>query len=237
MKKIRNLLLDCRTALRRADAEFARTPLSELLDDTIIELGQAGDGPIPEAPETRTAQQVAYAWQSAARDLRFTHPELHEKLSARVLQMLDVEVFHDPATEIQALQSRVQDSDAKLRDAVGELASLRQSLVDAVPNLDGNMPAAEAARVRVRMLVEAATRGGGRPQAVAPTMPSGGGPMLTRYALQDIAEGRRVLTRDEREWCMGEAMVLSGFQKSPAQLLADGEAALARMILNAQGSV
>ena len=236
MKKIRNLLLDCRTALRRADANFARTALSELLDDTIIELGQAGDGPIPEARETRTAQQVAYAWQSAARDLRFSHPELHEKLSARVLQMLDVDVFHDPATEIHALQSHVQDSDAKLRDAVGELASLRQTLIDAVPNLDGNMPAAEAARVRLRMLVEAATRGGGLPKAVAPTMQATGGPMLTRDALQAIADGHRVLNRDEREWCIGEAMVLSGFQKTPAQLLANGEAALARMILDAAAS-
>ena len=236
MKKIRNLLLDCRAALRRADADFARSPLSELLDDTIIELGQAGDAPTLEAPETRTAQQVAYAWQSAARDLRFSHPELHEKLSARVLQMLDVDVFHDPATEIHALQSHVQDCDARLRDAVAELASLRQTLIDAVPNLDGNMPAAEAARVRLRMLVESATRGGGLPKAVAAAQASGGGPMLTREALQEIAEGRRALSRDEREWCIGEAMVLSGFQKNPAQLLADGEAALARLILDAPAS-
>jgi len=60
--------------------------------------------------------------------------------------------------------------------------------------------------------------------------------MLTREALQDIAEGRRALNRDEREWCIGEAMVLSGFQKNPAQLLADGEAALARLILDAPAS-
>ena len=235
MKKIRNLLLDCRAALRRADADFARTPLSELLDDTIIELGQAGDGSTLEAPETRTAQQVAYAWQSAARDLRFSHPELHENLSARVLQMLDVDVFHDPATEIHALQSHVQDREAKLRDAVAELAALRQTLIDAVPNLDGNMPAAEAARVRLRMLVESATRGGGLPKPAAPVQITGG-PMLTRAALQDIAEGRRALNRDEREWCIGEAMVLSGFQKNAAQLLADGEAALARLILDAPAS-
>ena len=235
MKKLRNVLLDCRTALRRADPDFARTPLSALLDDTIIELGKLGDGPVPEARETRTAQQVAYAWQSAARDLRHSHPELHEKLSARVLQMLDVDVFHDPATEIPALQSHVQDRDAKLRDAVADLASLRQTPIDAVPTLDGNMPAAEAARVRLRMLVEAATRGGGLPKAVAPT-PTLGGPMLSREALQEIAEGRRTLNRDEREWCIGEAMVLSGFQKTPTQLLADGEAALARLILDAPAS-
>jgi hypothetical protein len=235
MNKLRNLLLDCRTALRRADVDFARTPLSELLDDTIIELGQAGDGPVPEAPETRTAQQVAYAWQSAARDLRFSHPELHEKLSARVLQMLDVDVFHDPATEIHALQSHVQDCDARLRDAVAELAALRQTLIDAVPQLDGNMPAPEAARVRLRMLVEAASRGGGLPKAAVPS-PAVGGPMLSREALQDIAEGRRVLSRDERDWCIGEAMVLSGFQKTPAELLANGQPALARLILDAPGS-
>ena len=39
--------------------------------------------------------------------------------------------------------------------------------------------------------------------------------MLTRDALQDIAEGRRALNRDERDWCIGEAMVLSGFQNNP----------------------
>ena len=32
-------------------------------------------------PATHAAQQVAYAWQVAARDLRFTHPELHAQLS------------------------------------------------------------------------------------------------------------------------------------------------------------
>lgn len=231
MKKIRNLLLDCRAALRRADPDFASAPLGALLDDTIIELGKAGDGPVPEAPETRTAQQVAYAWQSAARELRYSHPELHAKLSARVLQMLDVAACHDPATEIQALQSHMQASDDKLRDAVAELAALRQTLADAVPNLDGNMPAPEAARVRLRMLVEAASRGSALPRVATPSA-AGGGPVLTREALQEIAEGRRALSRDEREWCIGEAMVLSGFLKTPAQLLADGEAGLARWILD-----
>lgn len=230
MKKLRNLLLDCRTALRRADPGFARTPLSAQLDETIIELGKAADAPAEVAePETRNAQQVAYAWQVATRDLRYSHPDLHEKLSARVLQMLDLGAMQDPATEIQELQVRLQDGESKLGDAVAELASLRQTLADAVPKLDGNMPAAEAARVRLRMLVESATRGGGLPKARV-TEP--GGAMLARDALQDVAEGRRALTRDERDWCIGEAMVLSGFQRSPAQLLADGEAALARLILD-----
>ena len=45
-------------------------------------------------------------------------------------------------------------------------------------------------------------------------------------------EGRRTLSRDERDWCVGEAMVLSGFSQTPVQLLAGGEAALARLILD-----
>ena len=40
MKEIRNLLLDCRTALRKAHKDFDDHPLRELLDDTIIELGE-----------------------------------------------------------------------------------------------------------------------------------------------------------------------------------------------------
>jgi hypothetical protein len=228
MKALRNLLLDCRTALRRADPNFARSQLSEQLDDTIIELGQNAEQAESPEPETRTAQQVAYAWQSATRDLRFSHPELHAKLQARVLQLLDIDVLHDPASEIHALQSKVQEDAARLRDAVAELSALRQSLADAVPNLDGNVPAAEAARLRLRMLVDSATRGGGLPKAT-PKDPGNVG--LTRDELRAVADGERSLSREEREWCIGEAMVLSGFQKSPAQLLADGEPALARLIL------
>ena len=228
MKAIRNLLLDCRTALRRADPNFAHTPLSEQLDDTIIELGQnTQQSELPE-PETRTAQQVAYAWQSAARDLRFSHPDLHEKLQARVLQLLDVDVLLDPASEIHALQTKLQADEALLRDAVAELAALRQSLADAMPNVDSKVPAPEAARLRLRMLIDAATRGGGLPKA-APKEPASIG--LSREDLQAVASGQRTLSREEREWCVGEAMVLSGFQQTPAQLLAAGEAALAKLIL------
>ena len=233
MKALRNLLLDCRTALRRADPNFARTPLSEQLDDTIIELGQNAQPELPE-PETRTAQQVAYAWQSATRDLRFSHPELHEKLQARVLQMLDVDVLLDPASEIHALQTKLQLDEATLRDAVTELAALRQSLADAVPNLDGNVPAPEAARLRLRMLVDSATRGGGLPKA-APKDPASVG--LSREELHAVASGQRTLSREEREWCIGEAMVLSGFQQTPAALLAGGEPALARLILDTPAPV
>ena len=229
MKQIRNLLLDCRAALRRADPAFAQSPLSEQLDDTILELGKAAQAaPEIAEPETRTAQQVALAWQTAARDLRFSHPELHAQLSARVLQLLDLDTMRDPAAEIAALQAQLQQQAAKHEQDAAELLSLRQALADATPPLDGNVPPAEAARLRLRQLVEAATRGGGLPKP-APAEAAGG--MLSRAQLQEVADGRRALSRDERDWCVGEAMVLSGFSQTPVQLLAGGEAALARLIL------
>lgn len=231
MKQIRNLLLDCRAALRRADPAFAGSALGEQLDDTILELGKpAPAAPEIAEPETRTAQQVALAWQTAARDLRFSHPELHAQLSARVLQLLDVDTLLDPAAEIAALQAQLQQQAAKQEQDAAELLSLRQALADAVPRLDGNVPPAEAARLRLRQLVEAATRGGGLPKP-APAEAVGGG-LLSREQLQEVAEGRRPLSRDERDWCLGEAMVLSGFTQTPAQLLAGGEPALARLILD-----
>ena len=91
------------------------------------------------------------------------------------------------------------------------------------------MPPAEAARLRLRQLVEAATRGGGLPKP-APVEAAGG--LLSRAQLQEVAEGRRALSRDERDWCVSEAMVLSGFSQTPVQLLAGGEPALARLILD-----
>ena len=67
------------------------------------------DDATPEVPipATHAAQQVAYAWQVAARDLRFSHPELHAQLTERVRKLLDVDVLDDPGIEIQKLQSSI----------------------------------------------------------------------------------------------------------------------------------
>lgn len=230
-KEIRNLLLDCRAALRRADPAFAESALGEQVDETILALGKPvrAQAEIP-APETRTAQQVALAWQTAARDLRFSHPELHAQLSARVLELLDLDALQDPGLEIASLQAQLREQAATHERTAEELVSLRQVLAEAVPRLDGNVPPAEAARLRVRQLVDAATRGGGLPKPAAAAA-GNGSHVLGAEQLREVAEGRRALSKDERDWCVGEAMVLSGFSRSPAQLLAGGDAALARLIL------
>jgi len=185
-------------------------------------------------PETHAAQQVAYAWQIAARDLRFTHPELHAQMTEKVRKLLDAEVLDDPAIEIQKLQAEHTASALVSEGLRRELDELRQALADAVPGIDAKVPAAEAARLRMRKLIDAGSRGSGLP---APAHKRGGDPAdltPTREILQAVADGTRKLTREEREWCVGEAMVLTGFSKTPVQLIEEGEPALARIILAAQ---
>ncbi len=232
MKEIRNLLLDVRAALRKADPKFEQTPLRELLDDTIIALGQAGTRaaePPPAEAETPTAQRVAYAWQSVARELRHTHPDLYAKLSEKVLARLDVEVLDDPADEIQTLQARLAEREAALARTAAELAALRTALATAVPLPDTvGRTEADLAQERLQLLLQAASQGGGLPKP-APTAEASYAP--TRTTLLAVAEGQRTLTPQEREWCIGEAMVLTGFQRSHAQLVAQGDAALARLVL------
>ena len=69
MIEIRNLLLDCRAALRRADRKFESTPLAEVLDDEILRIGRESEPkPASEEPVAKPhALPIAYAWQAAAR--------------------------------------------------------------------------------------------------------------------------------------------------------------------------
>ena len=50
-----------------------------------------------------------------------------------------------------------------------------------------------------------------------------------------IAAGARQFTQAQREWCVGEAMVLSGFEYTPMELIEQGDAHIARIIATARG--
>ena len=49
-----------------------------------------------------------------------------------------------------------------------------------------------------------------------------------------VATGGRRFTDAQREWCVGEAMVLSNFQFTPMELIAQGDARIARIITEAK---
>lgn len=52
-----------------------------------------------------------------------------------------------------------------------------------------------------------------------------------KVILQMVATGRREFTPGQREWCLGEAMALTGFSESPEALLARGDQALATLVM------
>lgn len=233
MKELRHLLLDCRTALRRADRDFDDSPLRARLDRTIIGISQAKAEPEDDfaEPQTFTAQQVAYAWQQAARELYFTHPALYAELNKQVRERLQADELGDPGVEILQVQAQLKTVEAALASSRAELASLHRLLADAVA-LEGAQAAgseAEQALRRLRLLLEAATRGGGLPKP-RPEEPDAIAP--TRSELLLVSRGQREFSREEREWCIGEATVRSRFERDPAQLLAGGDRALAALLLD-----
>src|SRR5690606_25575747 len=211
---IRNLLLDCRTALRRAVRDFEDTPLADVLDDAIIRISREQEPPPPsEAPVAKPhAQRIAYAWQAAARELRATHPEIHDLLSKRVFERLGEEVLDDAQDEIETLRERLRLREAANAKLAHELEHARAAVAAAVAT---PAPAAAAGA-------------GGTPAAAAaaedPHVPS-------RTLLHAVAAGQASLSDDHRDWCVAEAMVLSGFQRTPVQLIEEGDAALAQRVL------
>lgn len=228
-RQLRNLLLDCRAALRRHHRQFEDDPLRKRIDAGIADLDKKKDEDELAEPDTLTAQQVAYAWQIAARGLKLSHPELYDKLSHKVRDMLDAEVLDDPATEILDLQHELELTAAAQRGAAQELASLHAALAEAMP-LAGDDTAGsnlERAQRRIQMLLAAATRGGPAPStagtAKAGVVDDPLGLSQTREGMLAVLQGRRGLAKGERSWCIAEAMVLSGKRESELRTLTDIE--------------
>jgi len=233
MNELRNLLLDCRATLRRIDTAFDEGPLRPRLDKTIIAMStpapvRADAVPVAE-PQGFNAQQVAYAWQQAARELHFTHPGLYAELGDRVRERLG-DTLVDPATELLQAQAQLQETQSACANLQRDLSALQAALADAIAldDADARGSAADCALRRVQRLAECANRGAPLskpesqcPHALAPTSAQ----------LQQVAEGETAFSGGQREWCIGEAVARTAFESTPEQLLAAGDRALARLLL------
>lgn len=228
MSDLRNLLLDCRSALRRANRRFEDDPLRGKIDAALNDLGKDDDDDELAEPETRSAQQVAFAWQIVTRSLRLTHPDVHAKLVTRVHDMLDADELHDSTTEILALQAKLETTSTAEQSSAKELADLRQALADVVPLVgrDAIGSDAECTQRRVQFLIKAAEQGGGLPKQVNDDPHD---QAHTREELLAVAQGRRQLSRWERSWCLAEALVMT--EMSAAQLKKLKDAELVKMVL------
>jgi hypothetical protein len=258
MTDLRSLLIDCRIELRKLSRDFQKTELCERLDLAIQAQANAKAAPAaPAAPvvneaapgvapeKGQTVSQVALAWQTAVRDLKFSDPPIYARLGEKVMRLLAAKTLVDPATEIVQLEKQVAELqkslEAQARDQqamASERDALLGSLANAVPKLKDGGDRLAVALARVAWLkaeaekatVAAAKPGVQRAPEPQDTVPS---PEL----LSAAAAGAATFTREQREWCVGEAMVLTGFQFTPVELLEKGDSHIAQLILQARKAV
>ena len=255
MTDLRSLLIDCRIELRKLSRDFQKTELCERLDLAIQAqsnakalppvaaapaVNEAAPGVAPE--KGQTVSQVALAWQTSVRDLKFSDPAIYARLGEKVMRLLAAKTLVDPATEILQLEKQVaelrQSIDTQLKDQqamAAERDALLGSLANAVPRLKDGGDRLAVALARVAWLkaeAEKATVVAAKPGAQRAPEPQDSVP--SPEVLTAAAAGAVTFTREQREWCVGEAMVLTGFQFTPVELLEKGDANVAQLILQAR---
>src|SRR5690606_38456110 len=110
------------------------------------------------------------------------------------------------------------------------------ALAEAVPEL-GGQHGGDRLAVGLAQIKQLASHGPSRPStpgstaARAPAEPSTPTPEI----LSSVAGGVRAFSDDQRNWAVGEGMVLSGFRYTPVELLELGDQKLAALILEKQG--
>ena len=257
MNDLRNLLIDCRIELRKLVRDFHKTELCERLDAAVQKLGIAPTAAViaeatkmarttGQTQKTPPPNQVALAWQTVARDLKFSDPALYDTLSKKVMLRLETKSMVDPATELHELgkavaqmQTRQTAHEKSYKALESERDTLLGALAMAVPELSEGKDRVAVALARVEWLKSAKAKApakSARTTSERPAMPAleDSGPAPSDTMMLAIAAGTRPFTDAHREWCVGEAMVLSGFQFTPIELLEQGDAAIAQIIVDAR---
>ena len=251
MKELRTLLIDCRIELRKLVREFHKTELCERLDVAVQSLANAGavEMDLKQAPTANTVRevketsnQVALAWQTAARDLKFSHPTLYDQMSKKVMSKLGAKTLVDQVDELRQLEDEVgelkkqQQVAEKARQAIEvERDALLGALATAVPELSDGGDRIGVALSRIEWLKNNSGKAssGGKSSARAAAAEEENR-IPSPEVLAMVASGGRRFTNAQREWCVGEAMVLSGFALTPMELIEQGDAKIAEIISNAQ---
>src|SRR5207342_2173261 len=177
MKELRTLLIDCRIELRKLVRDFHKTELCERLDVAVQSLGNAGgaemdlkQAPTPAAVREvkETSNQVALAWQTAARDLKFSHPTLYDQMSKKVMSKLGVKTLVDNVDELRQLEDTVgelkkqqQVADKAKHSVEIERDALLGALASAVPELIDGGDRIGVALARIDLLKTQSSKGGG----------------------------------------------------------------------------
>ncbi len=254
MKDLRSLLIDCRIELRKQSRDFQKSELCDRLDLAIqstsnaqIPLEPAAEQATTGQPseKTQTAGQVALAWQTAARDLKFSDPAIHARLGEKVMRLLGAKTLVDPAQEIilleqqvAALKEQIAVHEKKQQSLQMECDTVQGALAKAVPSLKDGGDRLAVTLARLAWLKAEADKAGkpGAAPAAAKRAPEPQDTVPTQELLTAAAAGAATFTKEQREWCVGEAMVLTGFQFTPVELIEQGDQRIAEIILKARAS-
>jgi len=146
----------------------------------------------------------------------------------------------DPtARQLERLRQDVEDAE-HARDAAnlqrmkvaGQLNTLQKALAAAAPQVGSSTDPQSDALRRIEWL---ASHGGADPgAAVAAKKAEMEAPMPGRAVLEAVIAGERKFTKPQLEFSIAEAMVLTGWQQTPLELMAQGEPWLAELILKNQ---
>ena len=238
---LRPLLIDCRIELRKALRQFEQTDLCQRLEAALATLENAsGPGAAAGAPKPseRSGQQVAYAWQMAARQLRLGQPALFLELQKEVFRLIEAgEAFNDAQAEIDRLRADLDAAEshagaAKLArmKATGQLNTLCKALAAAAPQVEETGDAQATALARIDALMKG--QGAGSAAVAAGSVADADAVPPPAFVLERVKAGEAVFNKAQREFAVAEAMIVTGWQYTPVELLERGEPWLAALLLN-----
>ena len=244
---LRPLLIDCRLELRKSLRHYEQTDLAQRLEAALAMLAEPA---APVAPPggaaasaspaaARSGPQVAYAWQMAARNLKASHPGLFNELQREVQRLLDAgEAFADAGAEIERLRQDLEAAEsaagaAKLArmKATAQLSTVCKTLAAAAPHVPetGDAQATALARIEALARGRGATAGAVASAVAGPADPDAVPPPA--FVLEMVKAGERSFNKAQREFAVAEAMIVTGWQYTPVELLDRGERWLAGLLL------
>jgi len=113
----------------------------------------------------------------------------------------------------------------------GQLNTLHKTLAAATPDFDGDTDG-EVQHVALRRIEWLASRGGTDPNAaLAAKEAEMQAPMPGQAVLEAVIAGERRFTKAQLEFSVSEAIVLTGWEMTPLEIMEKGEAWLAELIL------
>jgi hypothetical protein len=140
--------------------------------------------------------------------------------------------------KINRLRQDVEDAE-HTRDAAnlarmrvfGQLNTLHKTLAAATPDFEGET-GGEVQHVALRRIEWLASRGGTDPNAaLAAKEAEMQAPMPSQAVLEAVIAGERRFTKPQLEFSVSEAIVLTGWEMTPIEIMEKGEAWLAELIL------